>query len=547
MSPLDDVVSPSGWMLWRLTGAALAVIVITSVTIVAADFYRHWQKRRSVGQIPLIHDGSWLSPSLQWRRPSFDAESEMARAYKKYSKNGKPFAWKTQNGLDIVIIIPPECGKEYYSLPREKCSFMHWVRNEMFLNTVVDVTWRVPVEAVQISSQSAPMERLGRVIFDHLDRVLPLFLPGPGDDEWRQVNGSDMMNSFVRDLALCLFFNPGFGEEGGLRRQMSAYMDGLADQWFARQESPFILEHLVWRLSPRCRKFQSTIQTIRQIVVPEVRRRIQQIRSNDKDSCFLLSDLLIKQALKRGTLCREGKTGEQETIEELIVDEIMFMYMETVAPFHLVATCMVFRIMRHPEYVAPLREELERALELCGGEWSFEIFNHTPKMESFTREILRLHNPTSISGARCVMEPITIPSLGLALERGTHISLPSRFIHTDPENYPDPMTFNGYRFYDEASGTCNVQKTLAPSEAWLPFGIGTSACPARLVGTRTCQALFAKILMDYDVGQMEDKDVPLQIWLLGIYVPSPTISVSVRRRDARRTTEALGTKLKPEE
>lgn len=70
-------------MLWRLTGAALAVIVITSVTIVAADFYRHWQKRRSVGQIPLIHDGSWLSPSLQWRRPSFDAESEMARAYKK--------------------------------------------------------------------------------------------------------------------------------------------------------------------------------------------------------------------------------------------------------------------------------------------------------------------------------------------------------------------------------------------------------------------------------------------------------------------------------
>lgn len=111
----------------------------------------------------------------------------------------------------------------------------------------------------------------------------------------------------------------------------------------------------------------------------------------------------------------------------------------------------------------------------------------------------------AVVGGGYVQKPLHLPSLNRTLTPGTKIVLPGRWTHLDQDNYRDPMVFDGYRFCEGPEGRCDVRGITTPSAKWLLFGIGTSACPARLLGIRMCQALFAKILLGHDLAaDLED-------------------------------------------
>lgn len=58
-------------------------------------------------------------------------------------------------------------------------------------------------------------------------------------------------------------------------------------------------------------------------------------------------------------------------------------------------TQIIFDLAARPEYQQPLREELDRALKECGGEFTATDLGKMMKMESFIKESLRL-NPATI-------------------------------------------------------------------------------------------------------------------------------------------------------
>jgi cytochrome P450 len=109
--------------------------------------------------------------------------------------------------------------------------------------------------------------------------------------------------------------------------------------------------------------------------------------------------------------------------------------------------------------------------------------------------------------------------------------LPARWAQRDPDNYRDPNTFDGYRFVDPATGTCDISGTITPTEKWLPFAIGASTCPGRLAGTRITQIMFAKILHGYDAN-LEGVDGQFFLHYDGVTWPNPEIAVLVRTRQA---------------
>jgi aflavarin biosynthesis cytochrome P450 monooxygenase len=110
--------------------------------------------------------------------------------------------------------------------------------------------------------------------------------------------------------------------------------------------------------------------------------------------------------------------------------------------------------------------------------------------------------------------------------------IPSRYIHLDPENYPDPIKFDPYRFYDPVSGTCDARATITPTDKWIAFGIGTSTCPARILGLRTTQLIVAKIVLSYDFAPMEpaQKEVPLMYFFGSNAGPNEDITMRIRNR-----------------
>lgn len=101
--------------------------------------------------------------------------------------------------------------------------------------------------------------------------------------------------------------------------------------------------------------------------------------------------MCVRQALRKSNRPRNCQHEIEDSELDQVFDALFFIYIAISGPIWNMVCWMLIRAIRHSESVSPLREELERSLAVCEGQWSFDIFNHTPKLESFTREILRLH------------------------------------------------------------------------------------------------------------------------------------------------------------
>jgi len=80
---------------------------------------------------------------------------------------------------------------------------------------------------------------------------------------------------------------------------------------------------------------------------------------------------------------------------------------------------------------------------------------------------------------------------------GVNLCVPARYIHLDPDNYPNPATFDAYRFYDHKTNTATVRPTTA-SDTYLSYSHGSGLCPGRFLGVHLIQLLFARFLMGYE-------------------------------------------------
>lgn len=122
------------------------------------------------------------------------------------------------------------------------------------------------------------------------------------------------------------------------------------------------------------------------------------------------------------------------------------------APGGLV-TQMVFQVLLEPpsKYLTPLRLEAEKVIGLHGR--TDKALSSMPLMDSFIREINRLYPTGSATCARTVVDPrgFTFHD-GLKLPSGTRIAIPVLSIQTDPENFTDPLAFDGFRFAQLGEG-----------------------------------------------------------------------------------------------
>lgn len=106
------------------------------------------------------------------------------------------------------------------------------------------------------------------------------------------------------------------------------------------------------------------------------------------------------------------------------------------------------------------------------------------KLDSVIRETLRLH-PLNAQGMVREVVAIGGPETpdGLLLPQGTHISLLTSTMHSDPDvSGGDTAEYDPLRFYKQGLGggqTAAVQV----SEGYLSFGLGEHACPGSVLLT----------------------------------------------------------------
>ncbi|KAL6876964.1 cytochrome P450 [Trichoderma novae-zelandiae] len=210
---------------------------------------------------------------------------------------------------------------------------------------------------------------------------------------------------------------------------------------------------------------------------------------------------------------------------ERIVHELMALWFGSV---HITSTTACFALHHlciHPEYIEPLRNEIENTgwtqFEKSGGK-SF------PLLDSFMKESARLNPVESVSSRRMALKPFEL-SDGSTVRPGEWICTAPRGMMSDARYYTDPLQFQGFRFVDPK----RLDKQLSalsghrvPQEApssftdvndWQLWGTGRSACPGRFYATAVMKTLLALFITKYDMQLEDPKAARYFAWRTFIY------------------------------
>ncbi|KAK4675358.1 hypothetical protein QC764_503660 [Podospora pseudoanserina] len=176
-----------------------------------------------------------------------------------------------------------------------------------------------------------------------------------------------------------------------------------------------------------------------------------------------------------------------------------------VGSVHITSTTVCFAIhdlCLHPEYVEPLRKEIEatgwETFEKSGG----KCF---PLLDSFMKESARITPVESVSTRRMALEPFKL-SDGTAVNPGEWIVTAARGMAMDSSVFSKPNDFQGFRFADPAVvakidsrpsfSAGDKSSDFTSISDWQLWGTGS---PGRFYVTAVMKAMLGLLIARYDM------------------------------------------------
>ncbi|KAI3390348.1 hypothetical protein diail_10007 [Diaporthe ilicicola] len=197
----------------------------------------------------------------------------------------------------------------------------------------------------------------------------------------------------------------------------------------------------------------------------------------------------------------------------------------------------LFDLCANPEYIEPIRDEVRSALAKSGDKWTLSAIAGMKKLDSFMKESQRLNQAVLMTFNRRVARDLRFED-GITLPAGTYITMPSDSVARDPDIYPDPEHFDGFRFYErrmEGGKEANRHQFASTGPESLAFGQGKNACPGRFFAGVQIKVVVANVLLKYDIsfppGQQER---PKNLYKGGLVRPDPRQKLVFVPRNRKR-------------
>lgn len=254
------------------------------------------------------------------------------------------------------------------------------------------------------------------------------------------------------------------------------FMSALFLRMFPRCTRPFVAN-----LLPFCRKMRKELQEAKDIITPVVEER----RTAKQDA--------IRQG-KEPERYVDAMQWMEECAKGRPYDPTLAQISLTLATIHTTSdllTQTLFYLAERDEIIVALRNEVITVLQ--GDGWSKSTFNNLKLMDSILKESQRLkpHNmgkppllslpmklknpflmqPQIVAMRRFAQEDVTL-SDGTVLPKGS-ISVLTTEAMRDPTIYPDPETFDAYRFLKlrETPGYETMAQAVSTTPQHLAFGL----------------------------------------------------------------------------
>lgn len=187
-------------------------------------------------------------------------------------------------------------------------------------------------------------------------------------------------------------------------------------------------------------------------------------------------------------------TAKYEDGRQLDSNEITGLLIATMFAGHHTssgtATWMLIEMLRHPAYLAEIKQELDLVFA-DGGEVSHHAMRAMPKMESFLREVLRVHPPL-VTLIRVVEQDFHYKDY--VIPKGYRAVMSPAVAHKIPEVWSDPDVFDMHRPEPEHLF------------AWVAFGGGRHKCAGNAFAILQLKAIFATLLRHFDFELVDAAD-----------------------------------------
>lgn len=353
--------------------------------------------------------------------------------------------------------------------------------------------------------------------------------------DWTPVPVVATLTQIVARVSSCMFGGTTLSHN---KQWVQSSIDFAIDGFIGAQKIkkyPEFLKPLVARFIPEIRKIGDHYAAAEAAAIPLLESRQ---RTGEK-----AMDLLYWMA--------EQAKGEEQDLKFLagILLKVSFAAIHTsaAAPAQL-----LYDLCGHPEFIDPLREELESVISR-DGLIDKSGFLKMVKMDSFMKESQRF-NPLLLSeydsqilGKRsrltlCLSDAVTFErvihrpftlSSGFTIPAHTTIGIPTQAITMDESLYPSPGVFDPFRFSklrEERPETDGRSQYVASNPASLSFGYGRHACPGRFFAAQEIKAIMAYILRNYDFRFPKGQSRPESLRAETQYLPHPAATVEFKRR-----------------
>ncbi len=176
----------------------------------------------------------------------------------------------------------------------------------------------------------------------------------------------------------------------------------------------------------------------------------------------------------------------------------------------------MYDMVSRPEVVDACRQEIRDVLAAAAATEGVQgdrtvmstksLFN-MKLVDSVMRESQRMNPPFLDSFRRYTLKAITLRD-GTHIPAGCLIEAASKPVLMDPELYPNPTTFDPYRFVrlrttdalDPISYKNREQyQFVSVTKENMSFGYGRHACPGRFFAANEIKLILANLLLNYDM------------------------------------------------
>ncbi|KAI3317088.1 cytochrome P450 [Xylariaceae sp. AK1471] len=254
-----------------------------------------------------------------------------------------------------------------------------------------------------------------------------------------------------------------------------------------------------------------------------------------------------REAVEHTSRSRTSSTPFQDTVYWLlgrkptdkslagIVDQELFLSMASIHTTSGSLNSFLFDWLAHPEYHEDIKAEVKETLakvQSSDGKWTLQHVAMMKKLDSFIKESSRVNPIGFITGQRYTLKPYTFKD-GLHIPAGTTILFDADGIHHDPDNYPDPDKFDGYRFLHlRETVDANRFHYASVSDTSLNFGAGQHACPGRFFNALVVKFVLILLMTRYDVT-LEDGSTqrPPEDFHDNNMRPDTSVKIRIRKLD----------------